>query len=181
MHHHEPSIEIDADGRLFDPRLRSHMSSSELADTVAREALAAMRAASHAFRVSMDRWLDRHGLSEGRMGVLWMLKRSGPTSLSDLAAALDVSPRNITGLVDHLERDGLVERSPDPEDRRSVRASLSNLGRAKLAGIQKEMGTVRETIVAGFTDTELKDLRHLCLKLVQNTNARQGKKELEKV
>ena len=43
------------------------------------------------------------------------------------------------------------------------------------------MANVRETIVAGFTDEELKDLRHLCLKLVQNTNAITTKKELEKV
>jgi DNA-binding MarR family transcriptional regulator len=180
MHKFEPWIEIDSDGRLFDTRLRAHMSSQQ-SDTTAREALAAMRAASHWFRISMDRWLDQHGLSEGRMGVLWMLNRSGVMSLGDLAAALDVSPRNITGLVDHLERHGLVERSPDPDDRRAIRASLSILGRTKLASIQKEMGNVRETIVAGFSDDELKDLRHLCLKLVRNTNARHARTEMEKV
>jgi DNA-binding MarR family transcriptional regulator len=181
MHKYEPSIDTDSDGRLFDPRLRGHMGAGESVDTMPREALAAMRAASHALRISMDRWLDRHGLSEGRMGVLWALNRTGTSSLGDLAAALDVSPRNITGLVDHLELDGLVVRSPDPEDRRAVRASLSPLGRAKLAVIQKEMGNVRETIVAGFTDEELKDLRHLCLKLVRNVSAKQANKELEKV
>ena len=73
MHKYEPTIETDSDGRLFDPRLRVHMAGPEPADNVAREALAAMRAASHAFRVGMDRWLDKHGLSEGRVGVLWML------------------------------------------------------------------------------------------------------------
>ena len=64
---------------------------------------------------------------------------------------------------------------------RAVVARLSFLGEAKLAGIQKEMANVRETIVAGFTDEELKDLRHLCLKLVQNVHLRQANKELEKV
>ena len=181
MHKYEPMIEADSDGRLYDPRLRDHMSGPEPTDMVAREALAAMRAASHGFRISMDRWLDKHGLSEGRMGVLWMLNRSGALSLSDLASALDVSPRNITGLVDHLERDGLVVRSPDPEDRRAIRASLSLLGKAKLATIQNEMANVRETIVAGFSDEELRELRHLCLKLVRNTNAIPARKELEKL
>jgi DNA-binding MarR family transcriptional regulator len=181
MHKYEPTIETDTDGRLYDPRLRDHMGAAQPADLVAREALAAMRAASHGFRISMDRWLERHGLSEGRMGVLWMLKRSGSSSLTDLASALDVSPRNITGLVDHLERDGLVVRAPAPEDRRAVVARLSFLGEAKLAGIQKEMANVRDTVVAGFTDEELKDLRHLCLKLVQNVHTREARKELEKV
>src|SRR3981189_2256571 len=127
MHHKfEPTIETGPDGRLFDPRLRDQMAAAgETSDTVPREALAAMRAASHALRISMDRWLDRHGVSEGRMGVLWTLSRGGAMSLGDLAAALDVSPTNITGLVDHLERDGLVVRAPDPDDRRAIRASIS--------------------------------------------------------
>ncbi len=178
MHKYEPSIEADPDGRLFDRRLRERMPSTAPADSIGREALAAMRMASHGFRLSMDRWLEKHGLSEGRMSALWMLNRSGPSTQGDLASALDVSPRNVTGLVDHLERDGFVVRSPDPDDRRAVRVQLSPLGEAKLAGIQKEMGNTRESIVAGFTDEELRDLRHLCLKLVQNMNA---KKELEKV
>ena len=178
MHKYEPSIEADPDGRLFDRRLRERMPSTTPADSIGREALAAMRMASHGFRLSMDRWLEKHGLSEGRMSALWMLNRSGPSTQGDLASALDVSPRNVTGLVDHLERDGYVVRSPDPDDRRAIRVQLSPLGEAKLAGIQKEMGRTRDSIVAGFTDDELKDLRHLCLKLVQNMNA---KKELEKV
>ena len=180
MTKYEPHLETDSDGRLYDRRLRERMSSAadHAESTLAGEALAAMRAASHGFRNSMDRWLEKHGLSEGRMGVLWTLNRSGSTTLGDLAAALDVSPRNVTGLVDHLDRDGLVLRTPDPEDRRAIRAELSPLGKAKLATIRKEMVAARDTIVAGFTDAELNDLRHLCLKLVLNMSA---KKELEKV
>jgi DNA-binding MarR family transcriptional regulator len=178
MHKYEPHIEADSDGRLYDRRLREHMATADQSDSFAREALAAMRAASHGFRRGMDRWLEKHGLSEGRMGALWMLHHSGPSTLGDLAQALDVSPRNITGLIDALEHDGLVTRSPDPDDRRAVRAQLSPLGRAKLAGIQQEMSSSRDNIVAGFTDEELKELRHLCLKLVLNMDAR---KELERV
>ena len=178
----EPSIDTDETGCLFDRRLREHLMQDVPSDEVAAtEALAALRTASHGMRTGMDRWLEHHNLSEGRLGVLWRLRFAESMTLGDLAESLDVSPRNITGLVDHLELDGLVVRSPDPEDRRAVRASLSPLGRAKLAVIQKEMGNVRETIVAGFTDEELKDLRHLCLKLVRNVSAKQANKELEKV
>src|SRR6266853_654254 len=53
-------------------------------------------------------------------------------ALGDLADELDSTPRNITGLVDHLERDGLVERVPDPQDRRSVRARLTPAGRERI-------------------------------------------------
>jgi DNA-binding MarR family transcriptional regulator len=89
-----------------------------------------------------------------------------------------VSPRNITGLVDHLEEDSLVERFPDPEDRRAIRVRLAPAGKQKLADIKKEMGDQRHGLVAGFTGDELQQLRHLCLKLVRNLTA---SKELEKV
>src|SRR5207237_1100461 len=89
--------------------------------------------------------------------------------------AVDVSPRNITGLVDHLEEDGLVERVPDPDDRRSVRARVTSAGQKRLDEIRSEMHQASDTIVGNFTDEELIQLRHLCLKLVQNMYAKEAR------
>ena len=176
---HEPFIESDANGCLFDRRIRERMDQNAGAEEVdATEALAALRTASHAFHNVMDRWLERHDLSEGRMGVLWRLRHKDSITLGDLAQQLDVSPRNITGLVDHLEKDHLVERFPDAEDRRAIRVRLAPAGKQKLSDIKHEMGTQRIGLVAGFTTDELQQLRHLCLKLVRNLTAT---KELEKV
>jgi DNA-binding MarR family transcriptional regulator len=176
---HEPFIETDAKGCLFDRRVRERIDSNAPADEVnATEALAALRIASHAFHKVMDRWLERHDLSESRMGVLWRLRHTDSVTLGDLAEQLDVSPRNITGLVDHLEKDHLVERFPDAEDRRAIRVRLAPAGKQKLSDIKHEMGSQRVGLVAGFTDDELGQLRHLCLKLVRNLTAT---KELEKV
>ena len=126
----------------------------------------------------MDRWLERHGLSESRMGVLWRLRHKDSITLGDLAQELDVSPRNITGLVDHLEADGLVERFPDAEDRRATRVRLVAAGKQKLIDIKTEMVDQQHGLVADFTNDELQQLRHLCLKLARNLTAT---KELEKV
>jgi DNA-binding MarR family transcriptional regulator len=180
MHHqHEPFIETDEGGCLFDSRVREHLKrdvpENEIAAT---EALAALRVASHGMRTLMDRWLERHDISEGRLGVLWRLRSKGSMTLGDLAESLDVSPRNITGLVDHLEKDALVERFPDPEDRRATHVRLAPAGKQKLSEIKRQMGTPGHGVVAGFTDDELKQLRHLLLKLVRNITA---SKELEKV
>ena len=175
----ETFIEIDETGRFYDRRVRDHIQRNvPLSELAATEALAALRVASHGFRTMMDRWLEHHDLSEGRMGVLWRLRAIGSTTLGDLAESLDVSPRNITGLVDHLERDALVERFPDPEDRRAIRVRLTQAAKQKLSEIKREMGSPRYGVVAGFTEEELKQLRHLLLKLVQNM---QANKELEKV
>jgi DNA-binding MarR family transcriptional regulator len=176
---HEPFIETDANGCLYDRRVRDRMNQdvpAEEADST--EALAALRTASHALRTAMDRWLEHHGLSESRMGVLWRLRHKESMTLGDLAQELDVSPRNITGLVDHLEANGLVERFPDPEDRRATRVRLAPAAKQKLAAVKEQMTDQRNGLVAGFTHEELKELRHLCLKLVRNLTA---SKELEKV
>ncbi|HEX3506848.1 MAG TPA: MarR family transcriptional regulator [Candidatus Dormibacteraeota bacterium] len=174
-----PFIETDAAGCLYDRRIRQNISRAVPQEEVAAsEALAALRMASHGFRTMMDRWLERHGMSEGRLSVLWLLRVKNDMTLGELAERLDVSPRNITGLVDHLEQDSLVERIPDPDDRRAVRVRLAPGGKQKLSEVKKEMGSSRYGVVAGFTDEELVQLRHLCLKLVQNMNAT---KELEKV
>ena len=50
--------------------------------------------------------------------VLGRLDREGPCSVSDLAAAERVRPQSMAQTVGDLEADGLVERSPDPDDRR---------------------------------------------------------------
>ena len=176
---HEPFIETDAKGCLFDRRIRERMDRNTPANEMdATEALAALRTASHAFHTAMDRWLERHDLSESRMGVLWRLRHKDSITLGDLAQQLDVSPRNITGLVDHLEKDHLVERFPDSVDRRAIRVRLAPAGKQKLSDINHEMGSQRVGLVAGFTNDELQQLRHLCLKLVRNLTAT---KELEKV
>jgi DNA-binding MarR family transcriptional regulator len=122
-----------------------------------------------------EKWAEKHGLSEGRLGVLFRLYRCGPTPLGDLATDLDSTPRNITGLVDHLERDGLVERVPDSEDRRSVRARLTEAGRTRIVAIWQE-GLAHQREVAGeMSNEDLAQLRHLCLQLVENARKELGK------
>ncbi|HEY8816870.1 MAG TPA: MarR family transcriptional regulator [Candidatus Dormibacteraeota bacterium] len=176
---HEPFIETDAKGCLFDRRIRERLAQDTSLDEIdATEALAALRTASHAFRNAMDRWLERHGLSESRMGLLWRLRHKDSITLGDLAQELDVSPRNVTGLIDSLEADGFVERFPDPEDRRAIRVRLAASGKQKLSDIKTEMGSQQHGLVADFTNDELQQLRHLCLKLARNLTAT---KELEKV
>lgn len=73
--------------------------------------------------------LARFDLSVAKYGVLRALASAGrPLALSDLAARLTCVRSNITQLVDRLEAEGLVKRVDDPEDRRSVRAELTEKG-----------------------------------------------------
>ena len=167
-------LATDESGRLYSVHMRELLEPLKV-DITAVEALAALKIAGRFLHLLQERWAEAHGLTEGRMGVLFRLYRCGDTPLGDLAENLESTPRNITGLVDHLERDGLVERVPDADDRRSVRARLTSAGRERIEGIWKEGFDHQYELVKGMTKDDLAQLRHLCLLLVENARKELGK------
>ena len=64
--------------------------------------------------------------------VLGRLDREGPASVSDLAQALRVRPQSMAQTIGDLEAEGMVARSPDPNDRRRALVSLTAAGRARI-------------------------------------------------
>ena len=72
----------------------------------------------------------RFPLSHG--AVLGRLDRGGPQGVSDLAKAERMRPQSMAQTVSELEADQLVERRPDPDDRRRALVQLTERGRATL-------------------------------------------------
>lgn len=81
----------------------------------------------------MRRLRAEHGFSLAQGAVLGRLDREGPQSVSDLAAKERMRPQSMAQTVSDLEAEGLVERSPDPNDRRRALVSLTAAGRDLLA------------------------------------------------
>lgn len=77
------------------------------------------------------------GLSAPRLSALSVVVFRGPLTLSALAEAEQVRPPTITRLVQHLERDGLVERLADPVDGRVTRVRATAAGRRMLTAGRK--------------------------------------------
>jgi DNA-binding MarR family transcriptional regulator len=167
-------LAYDESGRLYSVQMRQLLAPLKV-DISAVEALAALKVAGRFLHLLQERWAEAHGLTEGRMGVLFRLYRCGDTPLGDLAENLESTPRNITGLVDHLERDGLVERVPDAEDRRSVRARLTEAGKTRIEAIWQEGMEHQFEVAQAFSKEDLAQLRHLCLKLVESARKELGK------
>jgi DNA-binding MarR family transcriptional regulator len=85
-------------------------------------------------------------------------KAAAPIRMGELAATLGVVPRSATGLVDALESAGLVERTVDPDNRRSVLVRLTDRGLA----VQQEMSQARTAAGAGiFASLTEAERRHL--------------------
>src|SRR5260370_21860642 len=164
----------DESGRLYSVQMRELLAPLKV-DISAVEALAALKVAGRFVHLLQERWAEAHGLTEGRMRVLFRLYRCGDTPLGDLAENLESTPRNITGLVDHLERDGLVERVPDAEDRRSVRARLTEAGKTRIEATCQD-GTEHQCEgAAAFSKGELAQLPHLVANLVESARKELGK------
>jgi DNA-binding MarR family transcriptional regulator len=74
------------------------------------------------------RWIDAQaedGLTLPRLRLLERLHCQGPAMMRMLADELDLSPRNMTALVDNLETERLVVRRPHPTDRRATMVELT--------------------------------------------------------
>ena len=68
-----------------------------------------------------------------RMRLLHALHQRGPQIMSAIGECLAVTPRNVTVLVDGLEREGLVRRVPHPDDRRATIVELTAQGKGVVA------------------------------------------------
>jgi MarR family 2-MHQ and catechol resistance regulon transcriptional repressor len=94
-----------------------------------RELLDEMTAWSPRDRGGMFKSWHRHALSLVHLNVLSALEAEGPLSMSSLAEAMDVSDASATGIVDRMEKRGLVERSHGTDDRRVVLVHATDAGR----------------------------------------------------
>lgn len=103
----------------------------------------------------------RHGMRGGEFDVLAALRRSGPPYAlmpSELAADLMMSRAGMTSRADRLEAAGFVERSLDPNDRRSFRITLTDKG---LKAVDAALGEHAENLArlsACLTDEERRTL-----------------------
>ncbi len=137
------------------------MSGTQLLDTLL--ALSAVLAADEASE------LERRGLTRSRVHVLWVIHHQGPRTQAELAAALEVTPRNVTTLVDALEATGFAQRAPHPQDRRAVLVTLTARGRDVMARMDAEHEEFGALLVDGLdpatADATVIGLQHVLARL----------------
>lgn len=167
----------DGSGRLYDPAVRAALKRMGEGQYRSLEAIAALRLAAKRLHDAMERWTESYGLTESRLQILTCLYFNPDHSmpLGELAGAQNLVPRTITGLIDNLERDGLVRRVPDPLDRRSIRAQLTKAGRARIEAMMKDASDRQAEGTGGLNSKQTAELRHLCLILVQHLGRIEGR------
>jgi DNA-binding MarR family transcriptional regulator len=100
----------------------------------------------------------RHALSLIHLQVLAILENEGPLSMSRLAEALDVADASATGIVDRMEKRGLVERRHDTDDRRLVLVHPTEAGEQVFTQIGEHRREMFSRVLAELADDELEAL-----------------------
>jgi DNA-binding MarR family transcriptional regulator len=109
------------------------------------------------------------GLQPGEFDVLATLRRSGdPCMLSptQLYEAMMISSGGMTNRLDRLERAGLIERRPDPNDRRGLLISLTTRGRQTIDDTITRHVANEEKILSALTIAEQKKLNAMLKTLI---------------
>jgi DNA-binding MarR family transcriptional regulator len=100
----------------------------------------------------------RHALSLVHLNVLTELEAEGPLSMRRLAEAMDVSDASATGIVDRMEKRGLVERRHGVDDRRVVLVHPTDAGRQVFTSIAAHRREGLSQILAELTAVEIAGL-----------------------
>ena len=111
------------------------------------------------------------GLSLPRAQLLFAVhaaqQHGGSSRMVDIALDLGVTARTLTTMVDALERQSLVTRVPDPEDRRAIQLELSDSGRALMEPLSQAVESASEVIMSPLDASEQATLLRLLTRLIE--------------
>ena len=115
-------------------------------------------------RTYADQRARRLGMTRAQWAVLARLEHAEGLKQSELAEMLDLQPITLTRLVDRLCANGMVERRPDPSDRRAKGLHLTPLARPLMDRLaepgQDMMGTVLDGLDVATIERMIGELSH---------------------
>src|ERR1700732_4228374 len=115
---------------------------------VRRDLLFLLHDVARLLRVDADKRARQHGMTRAQWGILIWLERQPGLSQKELAEILEVEPITVARLIDRLEGRGMVERRPDPRDRRIWRLHLSLPAHMALSGINRQRAEMAEMVTS---------------------------------
>ncbi|HOA58885.1 MAG TPA: MarR family transcriptional regulator [Dermatophilaceae bacterium] len=127
---------------------------------LARASGAALRTANAA--------LEPFGFRARHYATVKIAAEGGGVPQRQIGAVLGLDPSAVVALVDDLESLGLVQRQPDPDDRRTRLVSPTTAGLAMLEAVSPVVGRVQERSMGGLTATERETFLHLLRRVIND-------------
>ena len=111
------------------------------------------------------RLLAKEGLSLPQFGILKVIANKGPMLMRRLSREMLVTPPNITGIIDRLEKRNLVRRVAGTEDRRASVIELTKEGKNHYQTLAKAQRILIQNVLSALTPDEQVILSTLLTKL----------------
>jgi DNA-binding MarR family transcriptional regulator len=127
----------------------------------------AFRGVARQLRHQTQRALAPWHVTPSQARALSVLTRHGPIRLGSLSEYLRIVPRSVTEVVDTLVEARLVERRPDPDDRRAILVALTSHGAEVAAKIRAARAAEAEGFFAGLDEADRTCLARI-LRTLQN-------------
>lgn len=108
------------------------------------------------------------GFGAGHLPVLVALEKGEAVSQRDLARFARIEQPSMAQMLVRMERDGLIDRTPDPADGRSSRIVLTDAARARLPAACAVLFQGNAEALQGFSEQEAAQLVHLLTRLIAN-------------
>ncbi|WP_267555404.1 MarR family winged helix-turn-helix transcriptional regulator [Rhizobium rhizogenes] len=115
-----------------------------------------------------ERRVKALGFNIGQLPVLYLLRNGAQMSQKELAKFAKIEQPSMAQMLARMERDGLIQRTPDPADGRSSLVSLTEAALAKLPAARDALDEGRERVLAGFSEDEVQTLLQLMRRLNRN-------------
>lgn len=138
------------------------------ADDLDRQLTARITRLSRLMRHGFDRALEPFGITSVQFGLLNRLSIQDGQVQADLGRRMAIEPATLTGIVQRLEREGWVQRSCDPENRRLQRVWLTDKAREAMPALLNMQAQRRERSFSGFDAEELTRLEELLDRIEAN-------------
>lgn len=121
--------------------------------------------------VRFQRLLDAQGMTHAGWQVLMALGHAGELTQREVAERCYVTPASVTGVVDTLEREGLVVRERDGGDRRVVRVRLTPAGRTRLERARRVVAAEMAPLFGDLTPREEAVVRRFLIRTMRRLGA----------
>ena len=119
-------------------------------DEFSRDLLFLLHDVARLLRVDADKRARQQGMTRAQWGILIWLTRQPGISQKELAEFLEVEPITVARLIDRLEARGMVERRPDPRDRRIWRLHLLPPAHEMLDEIGAQRADLKRVLTSGI-------------------------------
>jgi DNA-binding MarR family transcriptional regulator len=126
------------------------------------------QSAAQGHRLVAERMYAAHVGHRSHYSLLAALEETGPTSQADLGRRIGLDPSDVTAAMTHLENQGFVERTPDPQDKRRNLVSITASGLGHLREIDAVVGKSQDELLEPLSAQERRELIRMLQRVIEH-------------